>query len=280
MTTAVVFNLRDSAGFFSEFFFLVQSYIFAKKNGYKFFIQHENWPYAYEKGWHDYFKSLYVYDPTIAYDTVIYHSHNWHLGDPAEEFRFSMQDYIDAIKDIYIIPDVVKERVASALKQMNTTEYVALFVRRGDKITSGESPYMGMADILSYTNVSEYDTIFVQSDTYESVLQLRSLLPNATVYHTVPENKYGWTLNAHRCLSRSQVKEDFEETLVGLQLCLQAKECWADNSSNVGRFLKLAGIKQVHFYPLRKEDAQMECFVKKEVDTSVLINTPSYMWYQ
>lgn len=278
MTTAVIFKLQDSAGFFSEFFFLVQSYIFAKKNGYLFFIQHNNWPYTYEKGWHDYFRSLDIYDPTIVYDSLIYHNHSWHGGDFNKEFRYSIQDYIDAIKEIYMIREELEAKALGFLKKMNK-DYVAIFVRRGDKLASGESPNVQMVDILNYIGLSGEHDIFVQSDTITTIREVKEFLPNATLYHTVPENKHGWVFNEFRNMSRSNVKEDFEETLIGLYICLQANTCWTDNLSNVGRFLKLAGMERVHFYPLRNEDAGNDCFTKNEVDTSALINTPSYGWY-
>ncbi len=88
---------------------------------------------------------------------------------------------------------------------------------------------------------------------------MRALLPNHRIHHTVQPHKRGsyhsirykqsvaipWTLK-----SPEEAYQETTEMLIGLSVCLAADQCWTDDTSNVGRFLKLIGDNdKVHIYP-------------------------------
>ena len=86
---------------------------------------------------------------------------------------------------------------------------------------------------------------------------MRALLPNHVIHHTVPSSKRGsyhspnynqnvsipWTEK-----SPEEARAETTEMLVGLSVCLAAEHCWSDDTSNVGRFLKLYD-DNVRIYP-------------------------------
>jgi hypothetical protein len=103
----------------------------------------------------------------------------------------------------------------------------------------------------------EHTTFFVQTDDYAVVEEMRECLPNHTIHSTVPPTKRGsyhspkykqnvavpWTEK-----DPASARAETMEMLAGLFVCLEAEECWTDDTSNVGRFLKLYK-DSVHVYP-------------------------------
>jgi len=257
METIVVFKLNREAGFYSIFFFLCWAYIHAKSMHYKFYIMHAGWPYTYKLGWHDYFDSLEIYTPSEHIGkNIIHYSHNNMLG--ISGYPLSM--YIDCIKEIYKLkPFILKQSIA-----LQKYPYAALFVRRGDKLIS-EAQYISTELILASTDLMNHETIFVQTDDYRVVEEVRQCYPTKNIMSTVPTTKFGsYADDRHVRLDKQNDKiatvvplhkksleiiyEETQEMLVGLDICMHATICWADITSNVSRFIKLASMDNVHSY--------------------------------
>jgi hypothetical protein len=280
MSIIVVFKLTNHSGFFSIFFFLIKAYIYAKKNGYLFYIQHEDWIYTYEKGWHDYFKSLNIFDGKNIFSKVIYYGHqnfleNSYKNNPITLVEYTFNDYIEAINEVFILNDDIIQKANTIVKSM-APEFGSIFIRRGDKITSGESPFFSTSNIFYYTNLLNYKHIFVQSDSYDTILELKELLPSINIYSTVSESKKGCFHLNYFTMSKDKIKDDTEEMLVGLYICLKSKNCWTDDYSNVGRFLKLANSEKVLLYPLSKNDYYKGYYRNDIFNTNLKIKCPSF----
>lgn len=281
MTTIVVCKLTHHAGFFSVFFFLVKAYIFAKKENFPFYIEDEAWPYRYNKGWHDYFKSLNIFDSNVEHTHIIYYGHPFSVGadfesNPITKLEFTIHDYIEAIHEIFILNDELIQKANTYTNSINGAKFVSLFVRRGDKITSGESPFFSTSNIVQCTNLDQYQNIFVQSDTFDAVNEIKNLFPKSNIYFTVSENKRGSHHYTYFYMTPNQIKSDVEEVLVGLFICLQAEECWTDDFSNVGRFLKLASVEKVKLYPLKIEDYNVGVYKNDKLNLLAKIGCPAY----
>lgn len=234
----VIFDLNDSAGFYSTFFFMCQAYIYAKKNGADFYIQPTNWYYTYEEGWHDYFTTLKLLPKEANYSKIEKFSHMTCNQLP----NYTLEDYVQAMKEIYIL----KSELVSRAQELAPNE-ASLFVRRGDKISSREAVLIETADILKKTQLETKSSIFVQTDDYNVVEELQALLPESEIISTVPQDKRGSHAHTWRKLTARERKEQTEEMLVGLEVCINSTECWSDYTSNVGRFLKLMA-PQVKLY--------------------------------
>jgi hypothetical protein len=226
---AIIFELNDSAGFYSTFFFMCQAYIYAKKKGAEFYIKNSNWYYTYEKGWHDYFTTLKNLPSEAKYSKIEKYSHMSCASLP----NYTLQEYVDAMKEIYIL----KPELLSRAQEVEAV--TSLFVRRGDKISSREAVLIETADIVKKTSLATKPAIFIQTDDYSVVEELQALLPESEIKSTVPQDKRGSHASAWRKLTARERKQQTEEMLVGLQVCINAPECWSDYTSNVGRFLKL-----------------------------------------
>jgi hypothetical protein len=83
------------------------------------------------------------------------------------------------------------------------------------------------------------------------------MLPSAKVISTVSPTKRGAFHGQQK--SVNQVREETEEMLVGLSVCLRSSSCWTDDTSNVGRFLKLSN-PRVHIYP-KDYDVDLSCVI-------------------
>ena len=241
MTRPIVFSLDHSNGFFALFFIMCNAYIASKKMGSAFYITHSNWTYTYSEGWHDYFTTLKkpplfpkLFNPII-------------VGCDLSRFYkpdFPLQEYVIAIHELFRLkPDLVT-RINIIVASL-PSDYIAVFVRRGDKLRK-EANYIPFSEILQYIPFSETSTFFIQTDDYEVIEEAKQLLPNATIVSTVPSTKRGSFHEQKR--SSSQIREETEEMLVGLSVCLRSSSCWTDHTSNVGRFLKLSN-PRVHIYP-------------------------------
>ena len=175
---------------------------------------------------------------------------------------YPLSAYVDCIKEIYLLkPYLLKE---SSLLQRE--KYAALCVRRGDKLIA-EAPFIPTEDIISMTRLDAEKVIFVQSDDFRVVTDVVKLCPMAEVISIVDPADFGSYHSNKRIfqnnpdihhitpLSEKTPDEIFKQTknfLVGLDVCLHADVCWVDSSSNVSRFMKLASMENVYFYPENK----------------------------
>lgn len=254
---SIVYQLNPGGGFFSTFFFLCKAYLTAKSLRIPFYVEDRGWPYTHTRGWRDYFRSL---EPPPA--IMLNPRRVTHITQGSEP-HFQLREYVDACRDIFKLQPHLTERIKNIISRMNGN-YIAVFVRRGDKLIE-ESKFIPVADILAKIPHTPDTVFFVQSDDYTVVEEFQALHPPDKIVSTVPPTKRG-SYHARRFIdsetknpykqsivplleqSKQQIQVETEEMLVGIGVCLMAPDCWTDFTSNVGRFIKLAG-RNVHFYP-------------------------------
>lgn len=237
----ITFRLTMDTGFFSMVFHLCTAYL---EHGPNILVDSSRWGYG---PWHTFFRSLREGRSihTLTIRTMHPNYEKWSLGS-----------YRQILRKILIPTEILRERIQAMLYKIDCP-YTAIFVRRGDKIVSGEARYIPMSEILSHVTYNENTVFFVQTDDYTVVEELKTLLPTHTIHSTVPPTKRG---SFHHekykqvvgtpWMSKSpeEAKEETLEMLAGLFVCLNAEQCWTDDTSNVGRFLKLYD-DRVHVYP-------------------------------
>lgn len=261
----VVFGLDENGGFYSTLFYLCKAYLTAETMRIPFYINDTRWPY---RGWHTYFRTLEKYPATRPLSHTLsppYRvAHNAQYNDP----DFLLPQYAAALREIYKLQPYLVQRVNSLLASLGPS-FVAVFVRRGCKLVE-EASFIPAREIYERLQCSPDTVLFIQTDDYTVVEEFRAIHPADKVVATVSPSKRGQyhvrrLLNesrnphAHTIVplleqSESQVRQETEEMLVGLEVCRQAPVCWTDVTSNVGRFLKLMG-RNVHVYP---RDAQFD----------------------
>jgi hypothetical protein len=242
MARSLIFTLSDDTGFFSMFFILCNAYIASKKMGFNFYISHSDWTYTWNRGWHDYFTTLKV-APLIP---RLFNPINFLCKNNSRFYKpdFPLHEYVTCINELFILKPELIARVNSIVSTL-PSNFIAVFVRRGDKLIR-EAKYIPVSEIFKHIPHSQTDTFFIQTDDYSVVEEVKSMLPSARVVSTVSPTKRGAFLCQKRSLG--QIREETEEMLVGLSVCLRSSSCWTDDTSNVGRFLKLSN-PRVHIYP-------------------------------
>jgi hypothetical protein len=265
----IISNLDKSAGFYSQFFFTLNHYLYAKYNNIAFEINSKKWLFKYKNGWLDYFNKIKynLNNEHMINDVIVQHSNI--LGN------FKINEYIGAIKDIYHLNDFVIDTKNIILKKYNllNCNYSGIFIRRGDKLIS-ESEYIPSSKYLEYLLKKNKDckNIFLQTDDYSSYLELKKYIIdnnlNINIYTICNELTYGMiifnnykniittndNLKYNKYLKNDKIinsksieqydnDEIFNHTLdmlTGIDILLHSDICVLDYQSNVSRFIKLA----------------------------------------
>jgi hypothetical protein len=142
--------LSNAAGFYSQLFFLLNHYLYAKNNNLSFIVKSDKWLFKYKNGWEDYFKNV---------DVKINNKHDFNnssFGHHQEIFKFTIKEYKNAIKEVYVYNDTINEKIKKVKEELCLNDnYDAIFIRRGDKL-SGESNFINTEkyiDILLLKNL-------------------------------------------------------------------------------------------------------------------------------
>jgi hypothetical protein len=236
----IVFTLKNTTGFGSMAHFLTQAYIHAKKNGKEFYIENSGWHYG---NWHDYFKSLKTLNASDTSPITRY----MHASKIENS---SIQEHNNAIKEIFVPIDAIVA-AAEKFKQEFGAPYYAIYVRRGDK-TSGngmENPPADLKPLLETTDIKAGDNLFVMTDDYAVVEEIRRLLPKVKIFTMTPPENNGASIHILKGISPEKMKEHANELFTSIQVFLGCKRGWVENRSNLGRFLKLAAPDTLTLYP-------------------------------
>ncbi len=261
----VVYKLHSSVGMFSDIGFLTEAYIFAKKANLPFYIDSSNWSYKVNKGWHDYFSSLTEISDTIQqqYSQYIVCSHN-SVPSSLKTHKLKLGEYEKYIREILIVNQAIQNKLDSIRSVYG--EYEAIYIRRGDKIADNESPYVSTEHILNQCSFNASLPIYVQSDDYKEVENVKRIL-NKPVLSTTPSTKQGANESDRSTMSMQQKEQDTQEFLIGTLLCCMANKCYVDTKSNVSRFIKVYSPKTVEFYTLANEKPNYSS--EKEISESI-----------
>lgn len=244
-------GLNNGGGFFACFFFLCNAYLRAEDEKKSFCLSHESWTYTHNKGWHDYFTTLTTVDAVPPGSIVTRHM------SLSEQRTFPLFRYSECIQRIFRLkPDLIA-RANAILASLGT--FTGLFVRRGDK--HRECPDTRLETLLP--SIPDDIPLFVQTDDYSVIEELKAFRPSQKIVSTVPTTKRGSfhsTQFYKECRREKksrpwdqktpeEIRTETEEMLIGLYICAQAPRCLTDSTSNVGRFLALWSPTTVVMYP-------------------------------
>lgn len=254
-TACIVFTLTKNAGFFSVFFFLCHSYLVAKKKNIPFFIEHDNWPFTYRNGWHDYFKTLTYYDPKSAYTRVTRFQHLKHDNS----YRFTNKEYADVIREIFI-PDEAINTMIKDTKASLSNQYISIMIRKGDKVRGNtkEMEELSIQDLLNQTSIkNESGNLFVMTDEYSIIPELKQILTKKNIVTLSTEKESGFYLSKFNERTPEEKLEHTRNLVASSLILVDGSPAWSDVRSNTGRFHKLLSPETVSLYP-GKTDVSME----------------------
>jgi hypothetical protein len=221
----------------------LQAYIYAKKGGHEFRVKNENWQYGPEKGWHDFFTTLKAYNP----DEKMQEENFKHAQGPSD--KYTLGEYHEAIKEIYRPKKEILD-AAEEFKKKIGGSYVSLYVRRGDK-TSGGGKEMDAADLpklVKGMGIKE-GNLFVMSDDYAVVEEVRGLLPGVKIFTLTEPGARGFSIHRIQSAGVEVRKKEAAELFTSVEIFHGGEKGWADNRSNLGRFLKMRDLEKVVLYP-------------------------------
>lgn len=263
---SLIFMLqKNSGGFFCQMWKLASNYLYAKKNNLDFLIDDSEWMFKHTLGWKDYFSSLRLLteEPNIKYP--LYRELD---VEDAMLHQFTLNQYKDAFREIYILNATLKERyVKHQITFPLVDSYCSIMIRRGDKMY-GESQYVETNKYVEKILEKKPQKIYVQTDDYNSYEEVCRIVKthstNIQLFTTCPINKFGafvfnysphmgskvselnnsYLLNLANNVQKSvneyspeEMREHVEEMLVGMEFCIQSECLATDLQSNVTRFL-------------------------------------------
>ena len=245
----IVYTLTNSGGFASAANYLCKAYIHAKDTNSDFFVENDNWKYAYKEGWHDYFKSLksLPVNPPEGFKRYKHPVNNSGINQvPLATYK----KYKTCAKEIFVLNDDLAKRAKEYIDTMGKP-YNAVYVRMGDKVSGAtkENDAFPLAEIVKMMELPEGSKLFVMTDDYNVKTELEKLLPSVKMFTLTPPENKGSTENSLRKLPKEEMKKHAEELFTSIEILTQSEKAWVWNSSNLGRFMKLLSPDNVVLYP-------------------------------
>ncbi len=267
---------KNDGGFYNNIWMIAAQYLLAKKEGQSFYLDDGEWMFGHTHGWRDYFTSLSRISeaegrvPPPYYSICHIFNNPYHQGNIGDHLfhQFTLQQYRDALKDIFVLQDSLKNRLQTTLQNLSLQvgEFDTIMIRRGDKMY-GESYYISSETYLKPLLERGSKKIFVQTDDYNAYLEIKNLAEphGVSVYTTCPQTKIGCfvfnyspevgskTSNENDIYLQNiakhpkqknvseynsdEMKEHVEEMIVGLEICKLGRYLSTDYQSNVTRYL-------------------------------------------
>jgi hypothetical protein len=225
---------------------MLRVYLFAKEKHVPFFIEHNNWQYTYKNGWHDYFKTLNVYDNNSKYTNIERYENESPVYNNNNVPIYTIKEYIDAIKEIFILNDNLHDFINNFIKNIGR-DYISIYVRRGDKII--ETSLISLDEILKQTTIKDDGTpIFVQTDDYSIVEEMEKKFPSCKIFTLTEKDERGSNNKKLLDATPDERKKNTENFLCACTITSKAKIGWSYYDSNVGIFIKLLGYDNINLY--------------------------------
>lgn len=260
-------RMGKESGFFTMFFFTLNHALYAKSNYLNYRINTERWMFRFKDGWTDYFEPYEINDKTqIFHITKQY---------PNILTEYSIADYKNIIPSIYRYNQKTKDYIKDVKSKLNLIDgsYDSIFIRRGDKIISGESEYNSAEKYIDslVSNNPAAKVIYVQTDDYGVIEEMRTHVNKKQMTMEIKTLCQEWqrgtvvfsnykdidfyvgkdseyvkknkdALLANKSVEEMSPSEVYDHTIImlaGIDLVCKSNICILDYESNVGRFIKL-----------------------------------------
>lgn len=268
--TKVLYHLGADAGFYSELnnLFLCISYCLDKGLGLDILcVGKKNF---HDKGWQDYFVEAIteVNSPLLEkYNVRPYHAkgrrykyipgilkkiHNYkyftqnifiesrihfteNYSDSSKESK--LQELQNIIDNIYIFNERTKKDINDVINAIALPEeYVAMHVRRGDKIIESD-----LYDVEKYFELLPPDTknILLHSDDYRVIPEIKQKYPEYNFYSITDVKYQGYIHNEYLALPGQKRREIVINLLANVELFKNANHYIGSFDSNVGMFVNM-----------------------------------------
>jgi hypothetical protein len=272
----LVFRVGIQAGLYSEINHMFLAILFCLKNKIRFVLSSRDNNFAYDKGWQDYFLPFceesysaihlkynarsYQISPTIpniiktkiirkALKVDYLTQDIWNFIRDAkfqnETFDFSELEIsgnlVNAlhivVNHIWHFQPEIQQEIDTRIQSLNlSAEYVGVHLRGGDKATEAKvSPFY---DYIQYIKkVSALKELFVFTDDYKNIIELKSSFPDYHVYTFCKEGEKGFSEGAYNLLHKEAKREITIKVLTDSEMLYKSSVFVGTMSSNVGLFI-------------------------------------------
>jgi hypothetical protein len=174
----------DSPGFCYMIHKIVGYYLLAKKYSLDFYFHDDGFMYRHTEGWHDYFDSLSIYDPSKQYNNRL----DFDINNNSQismfniflkDNFFTLNENKEALTRITKLNTRMKALLEESLKNLNLEvgQFDSIFIRRGCKMFS-ESTYYDSEVYIDKLIEKGSSTVYVQTDDYSAFEELEEIIKN------------------------------------------------------------------------------------------------------
>lgn len=272
----LVYHLGGEAGFFSEFNNMIFAMLYCLKHNIQFVLFSKDANFGYEKGWQDYFlpfcdesnitlhsklnprqpeknltfkNKLKIFIFKICTQTTYLTSDLWDEfhNNKFEKALFDISslgikgNILDASRTLIDIIWHYNNEVGNLINELVSnlklpTKYIGLHIRRGDKCLEYDEQ-----DLDIYLNkviaVSNLRDIFVSTDDYQVIIDLRNNFYGWNIYTLCPENRNGYFQNKFNSLDVKYKKKEMVELFASIEILSKSEHFIGTLSSNIGMYL-------------------------------------------
>jgi hypothetical protein len=209
-----IYQLKKyDGGFYNHITILMTHYLMSKEMGASFYIDDQNWIFANNTGWSDYFESrdlvfnhtkinsndLYIYikgNPEIP--NYISNIKNLIIKDENYYHRFKILDYTNSFPLIYKLNFNIINNMNLLLKSINFNigNFDAILIRRGNKMFH-ESKLFNAEEYVQPLIDRNTQNIYIETDDYNAYLDVSNIIntkykdKNINIFTKCPTNKFG-----------------------------------------------------------------------------------------
>lgn len=151
-------------------------------------------------------------------------------------------DILDATKRLISITWRYNQETGIAIDKLKQNlnlpaEYIGFHIRRGDK--KAESSYYSSSQYIEKAVSLNLDVknIFVSTDDYSIIREMKSLLPGSYIYTLCSENDSGYKHSEFHKQSKDDIKDAFFNLFASIDILSQSNRFIGTFSSNIGMFL-------------------------------------------
>jgi hypothetical protein len=291
----IITVLKKVRGFYSILFFVLNHYLYSKRNKINYRQCSHGWLFKTMHGWTDYFNDIILTFNDSTNDIV------YCLDQERTELDlYTLHEYKEAINDIYQYNETTKQQINEVKTHFYLfNNYSSIFIRRGDKLRHEADYYHGSLYIKKLLEIEPTcQRVFIQTDDYHSVLEIKEYLIENQITHieiiticdentygmVITNEQYNWLYQSYMTnksrnmdyLSKVKDKllqfkpveqmtpeEIYDHTirmLIGVDIVLHSTNCITDYWSNISRFIKIAHDNSDNVYDIN--DHQIDFNIK------------------
>ena len=156
--------------------------------------------------------------------------------------REDEEAFFEAIRKIFATIWTLRPELLPPIQQGSAlqADYIALHIRRGDKIASGED--LGYESKLYAEKLLSLDSpirrIFLMTDDYKSYHQLKELLPDYTIETSARETDQGWRHREFKQLPPEAIRSETIRLIADIEMARAASIFMGTYGSNVFRLIE------------------------------------------